>query len=132
MGNQRSGGQDVLQRSEPINDRLIHGKPGVGKIEPAKLGKSTPALTAPAQGDQANEQDSGEPNRPGRIGWARLLKRVFDIDMSHCPNCGQGQLKILAPILERAAIEKILTHLGIDPQPPPRGQARMAQSDQAW
>ncbi|MGC1439121.1 MAG: hypothetical protein WA888_00775, partial [Burkholderiaceae bacterium] len=44
-------------------------------------------------------------------GWARLLKRVFDIDMSHCPNCGQGQLKILAPILERAAIEKILTHL---------------------
>ncbi|MGB7181222.1 MAG: hypothetical protein WBD51_04750, partial [Burkholderiaceae bacterium] len=56
-------------------------------------------------------------------GWARLLKRVFDIDMSHCPNFGQGQLKILAPILERAAIEKILTHLGIDPQPPPRGQA---------
>ena len=91
-----------------------------------------PTGSAPAQGDQANEQDSGEPNRPGRIGWARLLKRVFDIDMSHCPNCGQGQLKILAPILERAAIEKILTHLGIDPQPPPRGQARTAQSDQAW
>jgi hypothetical protein len=22
--------------------------------------------------------------RPGRIGWARLLKRVFDIDMHHC------------------------------------------------
>lgn len=25
---------------------------------------------------------------PGRISWARLLKRVFDIDMQHCPNCG--------------------------------------------
>jgi hypothetical protein len=22
---------------------------------------------------------------PHRIGWARLLKRVFDIDMQHCP-----------------------------------------------
>jgi hypothetical protein len=25
--------------------------------------------------------------RPNRIRWARLLKRVFDIDMQHCPNC---------------------------------------------
>jgi hypothetical protein len=29
--------------------------------------------------------------RPGRISWARLLKRVFDIDMQHCPNCGAGE-----------------------------------------
>jgi hypothetical protein len=28
--------------------------------------------------------------RPRRISWARLLKRVFDIDMQHCPNCGNG------------------------------------------
>ncbi|HEY6353454.1 MAG TPA: transposase, partial [Burkholderiaceae bacterium] len=26
--------------------------------------------------------------RPQRISWARLLKRIFDIDMQHCPNCG--------------------------------------------
>jgi hypothetical protein len=67
--------------------------------------------------------------RPHRISWARLLKRVFDIDMQHCPNCGAGQLKIIAAILERPVIEKILTHLGLDPQPPPpragvRGGAR--------
>jgi hypothetical protein len=34
--------------------------------------------------------------RSGRISWARLLKRVFDIDMQHCPNCGGGELKIIA------------------------------------
>jgi hypothetical protein len=62
--------------------------------------------------------------RPGRISWARLLKRVFVIDMQHCPNCGGGELKIIAAILERPVIEKILTHLGLDPQPPPRGRAR--------
>jgi hypothetical protein len=62
--------------------------------------------------------------RPHRIGWARLLKRVFDIDMEHCPNCGGGELKIIAAILERPVIEKILTHLGLDPQPPPKAPAR--------
>ncbi len=53
-----------------------------------------------------------------RLSWARLLKRVFDIDMQPCPNCGAGELKIIAAILQRPVIEKILTHLGLDPQPP--------------
>ena len=44
--------------------------------------------------------------------------------MQHCPNCGDGELKIIAAICERPVIEKILTHLGLDPQPPPRGRAR--------
>ena len=67
--------------------------------------------------------------RPNRISWARLLKRVFDIDMQHCPNCGAGELKIIAAIVERPVIEKILTHLGLDPQPPPRGRACEAGQD---
>ena len=46
--------------------------------------------------------------------------------MQHCPNCGAGELKIIAVILERPVIEKILTHLGLDPQPPPRGRPREA------
>ena len=57
------------------------------------------------------------------------MKRVFDIDMQHCPNCGGGELKIIAAILERPVIEKILTHLGLDPQPPPRGRMREAGQD---
>ncbi|MFM9999387.1 MAG: transposase [Burkholderiaceae bacterium] len=61
---------------------------------------------------------------PARISWARLLKRVFDIDMQFCPNCGAGELKIIAAILERPVIEKILAHLGLDPQPPPKGRVR--------
>ena len=60
--------------------------------------------------------------RPRRISWARLLKRGFDIDMHSCPNCSAGELKTMAAILERPAIETILTHLGQDPQPPPEGR----------
>ena len=61
--------------------------------------------------------------RPGRISWARLLKRVFDIDMQHCPNCG-GELKIIAAVLEPPVIEKILTHLGLQARAPRRAPAR--------
>ena len=44
--------------------------------------------------------------------------------MRHCPNCGGGELNIIAAILERPVIEKILTHLGLDPQPPRPGAGR--------
>ena len=23
-----------------------------------------------------------------RLSWAKLVKRVFDLDLEHCPNCG--------------------------------------------
>ena len=58
------------------------------------------------------------------MNWARLLKRVFDIDMQHCPNCGAGELKIIAAILERPVNEKILTRLGLEPQAPPKAPER--------
>ena len=61
------------------------------------------------------------------MSWARLLKRVFDLDLERCPNCGAGELKIIAAILQRPVIEKILTHLGLQPQPPPRAPAREAR-----
>jgi len=58
-----------------------------------------------------------------RISWARLLKRVFDIDIEHCPHCG-GTLKIIAAILESGAITKILDHLGLPARAPPRSPAQ--------
>ncbi len=53
-------------------------------------------------------------HRPVRLSWARLLKRVFELDLEHCANRG-GELKIIAAILEQPVMEKILTHLGLQP-----------------
>ncbi len=39
-------------------------------------------------------------HRPARLSWAKLLKRVFEIDIEHCPNCG-GELRIIAAKLEQ-------------------------------
>jgi hypothetical protein len=41
----------------------------------------------------------------------------------------RGELKIIAGILAPPVIEKILSHLGLDPQPPPKGRAREAGQD---
>jgi len=59
-----------------------------------------------------------------RISWARLLKRVFDIDIEQCPHCG-GTLKIIAAILESSAITKILDHLGLPVRALPRTPAQI-------
>jgi hypothetical protein len=58
-----------------------------------------------------------------RMSWARLLKRVFDIDVEHCPHCG-GTLKIIAAIEDPSVIARILAHLGLPPRAPPRAPAR--------
>ena len=56
------------------------------------------------------------------MSWARLLKRVFDLDVERCV-CG-GKLKIIAAIEEPEVIERILTHLGLSAQPPSRTPAQ--------
>ena len=49
--------------------------------------------------------------------WARLLKRVFDIDIHACQKCGK-KLKLIAAIEDLRAIEKILSHVGLPIKPP--------------
>jgi hypothetical protein len=57
------------------------------------------------------------------MSWARLLKRVSDIDLEHYPNCG-GILKIIAAIEDPPVIARILTHLGLPTRAPPRAPAQ--------
>ena len=58
-----------------------------------------------------------------RMSWARLLKRVFDIDVQHCPHCG-GNLTIVAAIEAPSVMTKILDHLGLPTRAPPRAPVR--------
>jgi hypothetical protein len=58
--------------------------------------------------------------------WARLLKRVFAMDMERCPVCQQGRLRIIAAIRERRVIQNILRHLKLAVDPPPIAPAQQA------
>ncbi len=82
----------------------------------------------PGEPDQAtvpsNETGDSPASTRARLSWAQLLKRVFEIDMAHCPQCG-GPLTLIAAIEDPAVIAKILTHLGLPTRVPPRATARL-------
>ena len=50
----------------------------------------------------------------GRLGacqlsnWAWLLKRAFELELEHCPNCG-GELRLIGAIQGAPVTERVLT-----------------------
>lgn len=71
-------------------------------------------------------KDCEEVSNPKRISWARLLKRIFNIDISRCPNCN-GKVRIISAIENPKIIRKILDHLGIPSSPPKLGSVAEPQ-----
>jgi hypothetical protein len=67
-----------------------------------------------------------------RWSWARLLQRVFDVDMVRCPFCQRGTLRIIAVITQGEVIRKILRHLKRAADPPPIAPARARQAPCDW
>jgi hypothetical protein len=92
------------------------------------------AAIVPSPAQQATEHLADHahvPGSPERMSWARLLKRVFDIDIEHCPNC-RGRLQIIAAIVDPPVIAKLLTHLlHLPARAPPRSPARRLDRFQA-
>jgi hypothetical protein len=56
-------------------------------------------------------------SRPYRISWAKILSRVFLTDFEHCEKCG-GKMKVISAIMDADIIRRILTHIGVSPDPP--------------
>ena len=46
----------------------------------------------------------------GRASWARLLRRVFEVDPLTCPNCG-AEMKVIAVITDPGVVDRIRRHL---------------------
>ena len=55
--------------------------------------------------------------------WARLIKKIYEVDPLICPKCG-GDMRIIAFIEDYKIVKKILDYLGIDEfkrdRPPPK------------
>ena len=55
--------------------------------------------------------------------WARLIQKIYNIDLLICPKCG-GDMMIVAFIEDYKVVKKILDYLGIyeleRKRPPPR------------
>jgi len=47
-----------------------------------------------------------------RSTWARLIHKVYEVDLLECPRC-KGPMRVIALIEDAAVIRKILSHLGL-------------------
>lgn len=63
------------------------------------------------------------PMPAGRIDWARLMWRVWAVDVLVCPACG-GRMRMIAALTERAAVVRILEHLGVSTEVPRMQRSR--------
>ena len=64
-----------------------------------------------------------EYNKGANKSWARLIKKIYEVDPLICPKC-KGQMRIIAFIEDYKVVRKILDYLGIDEfkrdRPPPK------------
>jgi hypothetical protein len=74
------------------------------------------AIVPPPAADGARADVGGR--APRRWTWARLLRRVFAIEILVCERCG-GPRRILGAVTEPHAVRRLLAALGLAPQPPP-------------
>jgi hypothetical protein len=73
-------------------------------VTPAKRGKGKKRIAAQQQPDPTPAE------RRASMTWAQRLKRVFNIDIETCSECG-GDVRIIASIEDPAVINQILAHL---------------------
>jgi len=74
-------------------------------------------------GDCGQEQpEESVCGRESHVAWARLLAKVYEVDVLRCPHCG-SQMKVIAVITDPQQVRRILRHLiktgaappGLDP-----------------
>src|SRR5262245_24594161 len=118
----RTGWSHALERTTPTGPRTSKSRDHRRSMQRINAKLRSKIVPAPAErARETSSEGSHAQGTPPRMSWARLLKRVFDIDVEHCPNCG-GALKIIAAIDDPPVIAKILTHLGLPSPPPPRAR----------
>jgi hypothetical protein len=86
-----------------------------GLLAPRAEWRSTIVPTPAAHADA----DAGA-RSPGRWPWARLLHRVFAIQVLVCERCG-GPRRILGAVTAPHAVRRLLAALGLAAEPPPSG-----------
>jgi hypothetical protein len=89
-------------------------------------GAVTPTLRQ--QGVEGQEANTGTP----RWSWARRLGPVFDLDMTTCPLCRRGSLRILAALTQESVSTRLLRPRKLASVPPPMAPARSRQVTFDW
>jgi hypothetical protein len=66
-----------------------------------------------------------------RKNWARLIQKIYEVDLLTCPKCS-GKMKVISVIEDEEVIKRILKHLGlweVKPRPPPKATGPQKTSE---
>jgi hypothetical protein len=66
---------------------------------------------------------SRNPAARAKAAWAKLIRKVYEVDPLECPRC-KGPMRVIALIEEPEVIRSILAHLGLWQPEPPRAFER--------
>jgi hypothetical protein len=80
------------------------------------------------KGMRRHSEDPDKPRLVKNSPWAIHLARVFKIDVSTCPEC-QGEMQIMAAIINPDEVARYLTHVGLAARPPPVAPAKVRQME---
>ena len=76
-------------------------------------GEAAGSTCPPGEGQAPSvraKKDQGPDARALCRSWAKLIKRIYEVDPLVCPSCG-SEMKVIAFITEHAVVDKILRHL---------------------
>jgi hypothetical protein len=94
-----------------------------GEKAEAEKGELGVADTGPASRAARAETRNA---RALRRSWARLIKRIYEVDPLLCPSCG-GAMKVIAFITEHEVVDAILRHLERGEATEARGPPRRSE-----
>ena len=63
------------------------------------------------------EQNDDEKRKVKNSSWAKLLSRIFNIDVGICSKCG-GEMEIISAIFDPFQVHRYLSHVGLARSPP--------------
>ena len=73
----------------------------------------------------ADEQAASHERKSKRYDWARLLARVFDVDVLSCTRCGAGRMQRVAFVTKPAIIRAMLSSVGLAADSPVPAPSRL-------
>ena len=77
-------------------------------------------------------EHEGCTHKPKRYEWARLLARVFSIDVLSCAKCSAGRMQRVAFVTEPDAIRKILRSVGLPADSPHPMPSRLGHQQELF
>ena len=62
--------------------------------------------------DGPGPEAESQARRAAKIAWAKMIRKVYEVDPQTCPECG-AQMCVISLIEDPAVIERILSWLGL-------------------